>query len=289
MQRISIHVATRDRHSEVACLLVSLRNQTYQDWDIVIVDESETPLDTHVPSIYLLNRIRQEGHKVYYMRNIMRLGVCHARNICIDQDHFNNPLALRLDDDVVPDIDYIEKLVDVIDKGYDIASGVTPLMSKPEFVRDLSNGFDGIVNRIDVDNEGNITKFCDDCGYSYDIKFKDIIQGGYKLPLKAVLNSVFPAHCFRSCALYKTKITKDGLRYETSLSPVSFREESFFSLRARWEGYKIGVDLSAKVWHFITPSGGCRYPNYQELVRQDDESFRKWLKKMIKSKGGMPK
>lgn len=287
-QRVSIHIATKDRHSEIACLLTSLRNQTYQDWDLVLVDESEAPLMTHVPTTHLLNRIRQERHKVNYMKNNMLKGVCHARNICIDNDHFENPLTMRVDDDVVLDSDYIEKLVDVINQGYDLASGVTPLMVQPEFVRDPAR-LNGVVNVLEWDDEGEITKYGDDCGMCYDesayVK-RELANGFSHEPVTAV---PFPAHHFRSCALYKSEIHDKDIRYECNLSPVGFREESFFSLRIRYKGYKIGVDLTAKAWHFQTPSGGCRYDNYSQLVAQDNASFEKWAKKMFKAHGGAPK
>ncbi|MFA5132992.1 MAG: glycosyltransferase [Candidatus Paceibacterota bacterium] len=281
-QRISIHIATKDRHSEIACLLVSLRSQTFQDWDLVIVDESQTPLNTHVPTMHLLNRLRLEGHKVNLMRNTMLLGVCHARNICIDNDTFKNKLTLRVDDDVILDTDYIEKLYNVLASDYDIASGVTPLVSQPEFIREPKR-LNGIVNKIEYDKEGNIVRLDDDCGMCYDgyVNQPDA-DGDCLLPFDMV---VLPADHFRSCALYKTEITDKGIRYESNLSPVGFREESFFSLRARYLGCNIGVDLSAKAWHFMTPSGGCRYPNYQELVMQDNELFMKWSKAMFKEKG----
>lgn len=271
-QRISIHVATRDRHSEFACLLTSLRMQSFQDWDLVIVDESETPLTNHAPSSFMLNRLRFEYHKINYMRNTMRSGVCNARNICIDNDYFNNPLILRVDDDVVLDHDYIEKLYNVLGQGYDLASGVTPSMQSPIFTRDPIR-LNGIINIIEWDKDGNIIKFGDDCGMCYQTNDSYVLN----------------AHHFRSCALYKSKYHKENIRYENNLSNIGFREESFFSLRLRYAGCKIGVDLSARAWHFQSPSGGCRFPNYSELVRQDDEVFKKWSKKMFKKNGGAPK
>ena len=75
------------------------------------------------------------------------------------------------------------------------------------------------------------------------------------------------------------------MKYEKGLSPVGFREESFFGLRAVWEGYKLGVHTGAKAYHFQCPSGGCRYPNYNELVAQDDALFKKWFKNMYVKRG----
>lgn len=269
--RVTIQICTRDRHSEVACLLVSLRNQTFKKWDLVLLDESSQPLNTHVPSMFLLNRLRQEDHRVEYIRNAVSRGVCHARNICIDNNPFKNPLILRVDDDVILDSDYIEKLHKLIIDGYDIASGVTPLMAHPEHIREVSALGRDPINKITFDSEGNIVGFADDCGISY--------SGDYLIR---------EAEQFRSCALYKAEI-HDYFRYPTHISPVGFREEAWMSLQARWKGAKIGVDLSAKAWHFVTPSGGCRYPNYAELVVQDESTFRKWAKRMFEKNGGAPK
>jgi len=262
-ERISIHVCTKDRHSEIACLLTSLRFQSYQEWDLVLIDESQTPLSRHIPTMHLLSRIKQEGHKVRFIDHRQSEGVCRARNTCIKEDVFKNPFICRLDDDVIIERDYLTSLMLVIkEHGYDMASGVTPLMSQPKIEREASRLGDTI-NKIKFDDDGNITEFGDDCGMCYMTE----------------KNYVFPADHFRSCALYKSEI-HDKIMYETNLSPVGFREESFFSLRMKIEGYKIGVDIAAKAWHFVTPSGGCRYPNYQELVKQDDETFRRWAKRL---------
>ena len=43
--RITLHIATKDRHSEVFGLLQSLRTQTIQNFDIILLDDcSGTPL-----------------------------------------------------------------------------------------------------------------------------------------------------------------------------------------------------------------------------------------------------
>ena len=61
----------------------------------------------------------------------------------------------RLDDDIILEPDYLERLVKVIEAGYDIASGITTPMATPVFKRDPKY-LDGIVNRIILDKEGDI-------------------------------------------------------------------------------------------------------------------------------------
>jgi len=146
-----------------------------------------------------------------------------------------------------------------------VGGGYTPALISGDQTEKLINQ---LLITIEEDVPGDIVEFGDDCGMCY-INAKDVL----------------PADHFRSCALYKSS-AHELFKYETNLSPVGFREESFFSLRAKWLGMKIGVDLSTHAWHFQTPSGGCRYPNYSELVKQDDETFKGWVKKMFKEKGG---
>ena len=266
--RISIHVCNRERHSELALLLQSLRTQIYQNWDVVILDENSTPIISNHFLMNLIARIRLEGHGVNIVEGSLKLGVCQARNMLLDKDYFDNPLICRLDDDVIIEPDYLDRLIKVIKEGYDIASGVTPLMGNPSMKRQIKRVMP-IINNKEIDKNGNITMMGDDCGGEF-------IEG-----------KILPAREFRSCALIKKEVFKK-LRYETNLSPVGFREEAFLSFRAMWEGFKIGVDTHAKAYHLMTPVGGCRNPNYAEQVNSDHKYFEKWVKEEFKKRGKAP-
>lgn len=258
MSRITIHVCTKDRHSELALLLQSLRTQTYKEWDLIILDSaSGNPIINAAFLTALLNRIKLENHKVKLLRENVSFGVCQSRNHVIREDTFDNPYTCRLDDDVILEPDYLEKLVEVINSGYDIASGVTPLMMQPELERE--NKFvKPIINAIGFDEEGNITKFGDDCGYTY------------------MESEIIRAHHFRSCALYKSELHP---YYPENLSPTGFREESFASIRWGFGGYRIGVHTKAIAWHLQCQSGGVRSPDYAKRVQSDDQIFKEWVKK----------
>jgi len=79
--RISIHITTKDRHSEVAILLQSLRTQTYQAFDIMLLDDgSGTPLTTHHPTMSLINRLKLENHKIKIIRNDQNNRCCCNTN-----------------------------------------------------------------------------------------------------------------------------------------------------------------------------------------------------------------
>ncbi|GAG87709.1 unnamed protein product [marine sediment metagenome] len=77
------------------------------------------------------------------------------------------------------------------------------------------------------------------------------------------------------------------IKYENNLSPTGFREEAFFSLRAKWAGFQIGVHTGAIAYHLQSPSGGVRDKDYAARVQSDDEYFKKWAKEMYNKNGGL--
>jgi len=266
MVNVTIHICTRDRHSELGLLLQSLRTQTHQDFDIIILDDaSGLQINQCQFLLLLINRMRLEGHKFKIIRNDVSYGCCYARNKCIEEDDFENPLTLRLDDDIILEKDYIEKLLDVINVGYDMATGVVPLLQQPEIKRNPM--FIGqLINEHKFDNQGNLIMQKDECGFCYTEE------------------KILPTHQFRTNCLYKSEIHKK-IKYPDGLTSVAFREEGFFSLKAIIEGYKIGVNTNAITYHFQTPSGGNRRMDYNDCVKIDNESFLKWMKKMYDKHG----
>jgi hypothetical protein len=267
--KIGIMIASKDRHSEVALLLQSLRTSTFKNFNIYILDDgSGTPITSAHFIGCVINRMKLEGIYINVLRNSVSLGVSYARQFLCDELNKSKEgenLALRLDDDCIVEPDYIEKLLEVIEQGYDMASGIVPLIATPEIKRQ-TKFIKPILNKVEFNDLGDMTCFGDDCGYSY------------------LTGEIIPAHHFRTNLLYKIEINKK-IKYENGLSPVGFREESFFSLRCAWEKYKLGVHTGAKAFHLQTPSGGCRHTNYAELVRQDDEKFRAWAKDVYLTRG----
>src|SRR3990167_5920443 len=265
---ICILINTKDRHSEVFGLLQSLRTQTYQNFSIIIRDESQTPLSTHHPTICLIHALKYEGHKVLLKDKQQSFGVCYARNEIIKDLFEWNPnvkLVMRCDDDVLLSKDYIERLVKVIDKGYDMASGVVPLLQQPKFERE--NKFLGkIINEHQFNDKGELTLLKDECGYCY------LDEG------------IYPTPHFRTNCLMKIDVV-EKCTYPQWLSTVGFREEGFYSFQAILHGFAIGIDVQAIAYHLQTPSGGVRTPDYSQKVQVDHESFVKWCKEHYEKNG----
>ena len=249
--KLCILINTKDRPTELALLMQSLRTQTFQEFDIFIMDDvsGTMPNNYHFFNC-LITRTRLEGHKIFLKRNGFPHGVSRARQAIVDwaMEKGDYDYFLRVDDDVVLEKDYIERLFKVIDSGYDIASGVTVPMTGPPIIRN-PDYLNGIANRVILDEDGEYIMNGDDCGYDYT---------------KSV---IIPAHHFRSCAIMTRELHGKVKYYPTRLSMHGFREEQIFSYRALMEGFKIGVDTKAVNYHQLTPSGGERFPNQQDLTR----------------------
>ncbi len=266
--KIDICIASKDRHTELALLLQSLRTQTYQNFDIYILDDmSGTPFGNNYFLQSIFSKLKYENHRVRVLRNEIPKGVCGARNLLIDEtnEFGSGELILRCDDDVILEPDYLEKLLKGIKQGYDAMSGVVPPFINPDSVREVKF-VKPIINHHKLDNEGNLVEAKDDCGHTYDEEL------------------ILPTPHFRTNCLYKKEI-QQKIRYPIHLSHTGFREEGFFSFKMILEGYKIGINTQAIARHLLCPSGGVRAEDYSQRVQQDDKLFKEWIKDKFKIYG----
>jgi len=237
MNNLAVLVNYKDRPTELVLLLQSLMNQTYQDFDIFILDDqSGTPLTSYHFFNCFYSLLLVKGHKITIERTEFPYGVSKARQRICDMAK-GYKYFLRVDDDCVLKEDYIEQLFKVINQGYHLATGVT-IPFQPVIKRE-TRFLKGICNRIILEN-GNFIYNGDDCGMPYS----DAV--------------IIPAHHFRSCALYDSKIHEKVNYTPTKLSMNGYREEELFSLKMLLAGYKIGWNSQAINWHQMTPSGGER-------------------------------
>jgi len=266
--KVDVCITSKDRWSELAITLVSLGNQTHTDWDVFILDDkSGTPVEKSYFLNKIFSRLRLEGHRVKLIRNEIPKGVCGGRNLLIEETnkYGKGDLILRCDDDVWLKPNYIEKLIEGINEGYDLMSGLIPLLELPENKR-KTKYVKPIINEHKIDEKGELTQQKDECGFGYIEKV------------------IIPTHHFRTNALYKKEI-QTKIKYPTNLSHTGFREEGFFSFKAILEGYKLGIHTGATAYHLQCPSGGVRATDYAQRVQQDDKLFKDWIKKKFEERG----
>lgn len=268
MSKIDIMICTKDRPTEVALLLQSLRTQTFQDFDIYIYDDrSGAPLQSHHFLNCVVNLLKQENHRVIIWRNEIHYGVTKLRQIMVERilEKGSGDSILRLDDDNILENDYIERLIKVLDQGYDIASGVVPVAYQPTMIRN-PKFVKPFIADIELDSAGNIKNFGDECGNKY------------------TEDCIIPSPHFRSMALIRKEVHKK-VKYELNLGYCSFREEEFFSFKAIIAGFKIGVDTGAVAYHMITPSGGERTSDFRDNLDFNNNLLNKFTQKMFSKHG----
>jgi len=267
--KIDIMCCTKDRPSEVGLLLQSLRTQSHQDWDIFIYDDrSGAPLISHHFIRCLINLLKQENHRVFIMREEQtRYGVTKLRQMLVDKimKVGEGEAILRLDDDNILEPDYIEKLVETLDAGYDIASGLVPVAFQPTPRRE-TKFVKPFIADIKLKKDGTIDKFGDDCGWLY------------------IEKEIIPSPHFRSMALIR-KTVHEKVKYESNIGFCSFREEEFFSFKAITAGFKIGVHTGAIAYHLMTNSGGERTPEYQNNLDFNHGLLNDFTKKLSEENG----
>jgi len=296
--RVSLQICTKDRHTEVAMLLESLRHQTFTSWDLVLCDGSKFPNghpNAGQPNLFantkfghdMIIRLKMEGHGVQVIIDDGS-GVVEARNMCITKDVFENNLLIRLDDDSIVDEQYLERIYNIITKGLvkekkgyrlpnkgeepDVkpekiggVSGVVPTFGAADFKRNV-DCVGEVMSKIEFDDNGNITVLGDDAGYLYNEA------------------RLLPTHHLRSSFIFRRDAAIKVGMFPIGLGPTGFREESKFSVKLLMAGYKLFVDTGAICWHNMCPSGGCRAPDYAQKVQMGDIQFRRWFKHMISIK-----
>jgi len=252
VKEIAVLINTKDRVTELGMVLESLHFQTYQDFDVYILDDAGNNPNTNYHHFNCIINLMKRTHKVFMRKTQFPFGVSRVRQEIVDWAMKGDyKYFLRIDDDVVLESDFIERLL-VLMQDYDIASGVTPPMVQPTFIRN-SEYIGKIINRVILDKDGEYIMNGDDCGMSYT----DSV--------------ILPAHHFRSSALIKREVHEKVKYYPTRLTKHGFREEQIFSYKAQIEGFKIGIDTGAIAWHQQTPSGGERFPDSNELVKQNQQ------------------
>src|SRR5712692_9252770 len=100
---IDVLIPTYRRKTGLAVVLTSLLGQTFTDFDIIVLDQTEDD-DAYLESIEiqtLVGALRWHGHRVTLHRHLPRHGLAEQRNFLIEQSrafyvHF-------LDDDVLLD------------------------------------------------------------------------------------------------------------------------------------------------------------------------------------------
>lgn len=272
--RITVHICTYNRPAEIGMLLQSLREQTFQEWDLIIIDQSDTPIANYHFLANMINRMRIEGHKVILERSKVP-GVVTNRNQAFEMQEKHFPEAewsCRIDDDSVLDKSYLRNLIECAkdfegeNKKVGGVQGVVPLFGAPETMVDIATLEEKPFCQV-VWKDGKIESLGDDAG---------MLWNHYDHPECLGCHSLVTHH-LRSSFLINNKAAKEVGYYDTAYGGSAFREESDFSFKLLRAGYELFSNVDAIAWHNRGGQGGLRAmgDKYSPSVQACDNYFRK--------------
>ncbi len=111
--RVSVCVATRNRTDLLHQLLWSLIRQQYKQWDLLIVDDSDVPVQWNKVSVYprLFAEMKLNDHHIAIVPGPRCGRIGAAYQVGLRAARPENPLFLRVDDDTWLEADYLQRLV----------------------------------------------------------------------------------------------------------------------------------------------------------------------------------
>jgi len=266
-ERVSVQILTRQRHPYLATLLTSLRNQTFKNWDLIILDNNDAGMEiAHNHLIYsILDKIKYEKHKVILVKGVPEIqkNIGLSRNGIINID--KNPIGCRIDDDSILEPEYLQKLHDVLTgkviPGFSwegkiaAVGGVVPPYQGPKIMCYPPAIFNQIKKEevpkkwLELGTRLNIDGFKEGEDY-YNIG-DPIDDGGMCYPTDTIVDSDH----LRSSFMYWNDIIKEVGGHPSS-DDTGFREETILSLKLRDKGYNLFTNTGAIAWHLWAPNLG---------------------------------
>lgn len=244
-ENVLCNVNTYNRHdSTLPMTLMGIANQTVLPKQLVIFDDSETPVD-----------LRTINHYVHIFNILTNKGVQWSVAYGAKKGtHYNHQLAnrmgtelvWRLDDDTVPESNVLENLL----------SHMTPTTGA------VGGSILTVPNQHEQYNWRSITGVIDDVRSEPNLQW---FRPNYKQKVEHL-------HC---SFLYRAGIVD----YFLGLSRLAHTEETLFTWMLHKKGYDIYVIPNTVTWHLMNSTGGNRDKDIakQEFVQQDSAIFNNLL------------
>lgn len=243
--RVMIDICSRDRHPYLATLLLSLLNQTFKDWDVIIqCDDSDDTMPKDHQLSRLVHRAQHEGHGWSIIRSYKQgPHIAHDRTLqmTLNEQRHRYKLICRIDDDIYVRPDFLQNLFDM-------------------YLED-KNGEIGAISGVYLDPVRPDHDQLAPKGFESNIEYAGLIDHNVPWPYICLYpEGTAPRkmeHLYSSF-MYRTEVAKSIGGYCRLYSQIGHREESDFSYRFHLAGFKLFVNPKAVGYHFAAPAGGIR-------------------------------
>ncbi len=256
--KVEVSIPTKDRYPNLSLLLWSLCEQSYKEFEITIIDDSENRADIReLPFITpILKRLDSEGHN-WRVKFGSKKGPHHCHQLSIDEAR--HPLIFRCDDDCVLDFQALENLVKTWDdlSSKESIGAIAPIVLDPQIPKEVE--FLPVGYRSFKKFQGKLDE--------YGVNYGD--QQWRRHPDRE-LQKV--EHLYSSF-LYSVDAAKEIGGYDLDYNVVGHREETDFTYRLFKKDYSLYIQPTALVWHLRNPVGGIRTYNQSSLWAECQEHY----------------
>ena len=277
-ERITIGINTYNRPEYLAVTLSSLLAQTFQDWDLILADNSDEPVLNREYVHRLIGVIKRYGHRFIILQEPGG-GIPQTYQAMMEASPTD--LCVRQEDDVWFEPGMLQNLHDAIMSDENIAA-VAPMtpnwkhsltIAPPDklkngFVRTRSGLVPELQTILEAVDQQQVVMVAEP-GQTYDVC---TIHGG---------------------SLYRKSLMTAAGGWAKNYSPVGHREETIAYARAYLKGYRLVVAASARLWHFEASLGGSRPagqndPNRNAQRSSDEAMFQRELTSLIEKHPDRP-
>ena len=221
---ITVVIATRNRPSQLVNLLNLIELQTVLPNEIIIIDSSDVILS--YPSISQI--------KIKYLHTDQK-STARQRNLGIEQVQKGTDVLFFLDDDTIPDRDYLSQMVQtLVETGGIGVSGIAENPGKNR--REKPSGIIGYLKRL---------TFLDS---KIDGK---LLLSGIPVPIRTKMQDIYETDWLIGCSCWDFhKIA--NLKFEQDFESYSLGEDVIFSVKAKKLG-KLYVNSKIILSHLELP------------------------------------
>jgi glycosyltransferase involved in cell wall biosynthesis len=270
-KKLTVAIPTKDRMESLLILLQSLMFQTYNDFDILIVNDNVVEDMNHQTLQNMFNVLKEYGHDVKVIDGDRKGPHFGGQKIF---ENSETSFVFRTDDDVTFEPWAIENLMTVIASDEKIGA-VGPLYILP--FKPVNEQLAPSDLTKDQKKEIGSVKWNGD----------ELFLTGWLQNVMHPNKDIIPVEHLNSGFLYRREALEKIGGYFLGYSKVGHREETDTSYRIHIAGYKLFVVPASLAFHYHPSVGGIRETSGQahtkELWDHDEKLFREriniWLPK----------
>jgi GT2 family glycosyltransferase len=237
---ISVVIPTCNRPDDLKTILDALKAQEHRVHEVIVVDSSDFEID--------LENLVIENLKIKHIKvNIKSAAI--QRNIGMDQVSQNCSYLCFLDDDVMPEPNYLSNLIGALKQCDGVGvSGIAINPEKSEWLRLPPHGLFGSIQRL---------FFLD------SMRDGVLLKSGVNIPVRKYSGPIVKVDWLIGCAVWDFSKVK-SLRFERDFMGASLNEDVIFSVRASEFG-ELFVDPNTHLWHSESEIGRQNAAKFWEM------------------------